>query len=109
MRNLFDSVNAETIRLIGMALLHFVWQGVAIAAAAFTGMTLVRRAAGKYVVAVAMLALMMASPVTTFLVLAQRQAASVTIERATGLGSAERSKFAAISSGTAQFFSLGAA
>ena len=44
MRDFAGWVNAETMRLIGMALLHFLWQGVAIAAAAFTGMTLVRRA-----------------------------------------------------------------
>jgi beta-lactamase regulating signal transducer with metallopeptidase domain len=109
MRDFARWVNTETIRLIGIALLHFLWQGLAIAAAAFTGMTLVRRAAGKYVVAVAMLALMTASPVITFLVLAQKQDASVTTARATVLGNTEQSKFAAISSGTAQLFNLGAA
>ena len=109
MRSLVGWGNAETIRLMGMALLHFLWQGVAIAAAAFTGMTLVRRSTGKYVVAVAMLALMMASPVTTFLVLAHRHDAAVTTPSATGLSSAEQPEFAAISSGPAQFFHLGAA
>jgi hypothetical protein len=71
-------LNAETMRLIGIALLHFLWQGVAIAAAAFMVMTLVRRAAGKYVVAVGMLAVMLASPVITFLLLAQRERPRVT-------------------------------
>jgi bla regulator protein blaR1 len=109
MRSFAGWGNAETIRLMGMALLHFLWQGVAIAAAAFTGMTLVRRATGKYVVAVAMLALMMASPVITFLVLAHRHDVAVTTPSATGLSSAEQPEFAAISSGPAHFFHLGAA
>jgi beta-lactamase regulating signal transducer with metallopeptidase domain len=109
MRSLSGWGNAETIRLMGMALLHFLWQGVAIAAAAFTGMTLVRRAAGKYVVAVALLALMMASPVITFLVLAHTHDVRVTTPSATGLSSPEQPEFAAISSGPAQFFRLGAA
>jgi len=108
MRAFAGWVNAETMRLIGMALLHFLWQGVAIAAAAFTGMTLVRRAASKYVVAVAMLALMMASPVITFLVLTQKHDVQVTTASATGL-SAAKPESAAISSETAQFFSLGSA
>jgi len=66
-------VNAETMRLVGMALLHFLWQGVAIAAAAFVAMSLLRQAAAKYVVAVGMLAVMVAAPALTFLVLAQKQ------------------------------------
>lgn len=97
-------LNAETMRLIGIALLHFLWQGVAIAAAAFMLMTLVRRAAGKYVVALGMLAVMFASPVITFLLLAQREQPRVTSATgSTGLTSV------AISSGPAEFFNLGAA
>ena len=78
MRGLAGWLDAETMRLMGLALLHFLWQGVAIAAAAFMGMSLVRRASAKYVVAVAMLALMVAAPAVTYLVLAKgREAASV--------------------------------
>jgi beta-lactamase regulating signal transducer with metallopeptidase domain len=109
MRDFAGWVNADTVRMIGIALLHFLWQGAAIAAVAFTGMTLVRRAAGKYVVAVAMFALMMASPVITFLVLTHRHDVGVTTASATGLISAAQPEFAAISSGTAQFFHLSAA
>jgi len=108
MRDVAGWVNAETMRLMGMALLHFLWQGVAIAAAAFTGMTLVRRAAGKYVVAVAMLALMSVSPVITFLVLTQKHDVCVTNASPTGW-SAAKPDSAAISSGAAQFFKLGSA
>jgi beta-lactamase regulating signal transducer with metallopeptidase domain/uncharacterized protein YnzC (UPF0291/DUF896 family) len=78
MRGLAGWLDAETMRLMGLALLHFLWQGVAIAAAAFMGMSLARRASAKYVVAVAMLALMVAAPAVTYLVLAKgHEAASV--------------------------------
>jgi beta-lactamase regulating signal transducer with metallopeptidase domain len=60
------------MRLIGMALLHFLWQGVAIAALAFMAMSLARRASAKYLVAVSMLGLMTIAPVLTFLELSHR-------------------------------------
>jgi beta-lactamase regulating signal transducer with metallopeptidase domain len=65
-------VNPETMRLMGLALLHFLWQGMAIAAVAFMAMAAVRRAASRYAVAVAMLVLMMAAPGITFFVLQQK-------------------------------------
>jgi beta-lactamase regulating signal transducer with metallopeptidase domain len=65
-------VNPETMRLMGLALLHFLWQGMAIAAVAFMAMAAVRRAASRYAVAVAMLVLMVAAPGITFFVLQQK-------------------------------------
>lgn len=66
----------ETMRLVGMALLHFLWQGAAIAAVAFLAMSLVRSASAKYLVGVAMLVAMVAAPAVTFLVLEQRHEAA---------------------------------
>jgi beta-lactamase regulating signal transducer with metallopeptidase domain len=66
-------VSPETMRLMGMSLLHFLWQGLAIAAAAFVAMSMVRRASAKYVVAVTMLAVMVAAPVLTFVVLMRQE------------------------------------
>ena len=66
-------VNPETMRLMGMSLLHFLWQGLAIAAAAFVATSMVRRASAKYVVAVAMLAVMVAAPALTFIILTRQQ------------------------------------
>src|SRR5450432_3896600 len=68
--------NPETMRLVGMALLHFLWQGAAIAAVAFLAMSLVRRASAKYLVGVAMLIAMVAAPAVTFLVLEQQHEAA---------------------------------
>src|SRR6202035_2990762 len=52
-------------------------------------------------------ALMMASPVITFLLLTQRHDVPVTTASATASMDAAQPQFAAISSGTAQFFKLG--
>ncbi len=99
-------VNPETMRLVGMALLHFLWQGVAIAAAAFAGMSLVRRASAKYVVAVGMLAVMVAAPALTFFVLSQRQEVRNPPALAAGkTGSTSQIGAAAESGAAAQIFS----
>src|ERR1022692_4400124 len=59
----------------GWALLHFLWQGTAVAALAAVLMTLCRRASARYVVAVGALVLMLAAPVATFFFLARSDAA----------------------------------
>lgn len=60
---------------LALTLLHFLWQGAALAALAYVAMALCRGASARYVVGVATLALMFAAPVGTFLVLhAQGQA-----------------------------------
>jgi beta-lactamase regulating signal transducer with metallopeptidase domain len=101
-------LNPETMRLTGLALLHFLWQGGAIAAAAFMGMSVVRRAAARYVIGVAMLAMMVAAPVVTFVVLQRHQPETV---RNTQIRtrSATKPALAALSSVTSENFSLGAA
>jgi beta-lactamase regulating signal transducer with metallopeptidase domain len=99
-------VNAETMRLVGMALLHFLWQGVAIAAAAFVAMSLARRAAAKYVVAVAMLAVMVAAPALTFFLLAQRQEVHKPAALVAGAAGAPRMEVAPVNVPTTQIFDL---
>jgi beta-lactamase regulating signal transducer with metallopeptidase domain len=63
----------ETVRLIALALLHFLWQGAALAAIAYGAMTICRTASARYVVGVIALALMLAAPGFTFSILAARQ------------------------------------
>src|SRR5450631_307051 len=82
--------NPETMRLVGMALLHFLWQGAAIAAVAFLAMSLVRRASAKYLVGVAMLVAMVAAPAVTFLVLEQRHEAAAAVAGFGGMAGAGR-------------------
>ncbi len=79
-------LSPATLRLLALSLLHFLWQGAALAALAYVVMALCRSAAARYAVGVTTLSLMIAAPVGTFLVFrAQDQSAapSVAIRLAT--------------------------
>jgi beta-lactamase regulating signal transducer with metallopeptidase domain/uncharacterized protein YnzC (UPF0291/DUF896 family) len=68
-------LSPATLRLLALALLHFLWQGTALAALAYVAMALCRTAASRYAVGVATLALMLAAPAATFVFFrAQEQA-----------------------------------
>ena len=66
----------DVTRAVALTILHFLWQGVALAALASAAMALSRNAATRYAIAVAVLALMVAAPALTFAVLQQRATAS---------------------------------
>ncbi len=66
-----------TLRLLALSLLHFLWQGAALAALAYVAMAICRSASARYLVGVATLGLMLAAPVATFSVLRSQEAASV--------------------------------
>jgi beta-lactamase regulating signal transducer with metallopeptidase domain len=69
-----------TVRLLGLTLLHFLWQGAALAALAYLMMALCRNASTRYAVGVGALVLMLAAPVCTFLFIrAQEQGTSLGI------------------------------
>src|ERR1700689_3004024 len=68
-------MSPETIRLIGMSLLHFLWQGAALAALAYLAMAAASRASTRYWIGVVTLALMVAAPVLTFAELQTRATA----------------------------------
>jgi len=69
-------ISPSTMQSLGWALLHFLWQGTALAALAAALMALCRRTSMRYIVGVTMLALMLASPVATFVFYAQEHAAA---------------------------------
>src|SRR5437763_1768440 len=56
----------EVHEALGWTLLHFVWQGAALAALFAVANTLCRQATTRYALAVIALVLMMAAPVVTF-------------------------------------------
>jgi beta-lactamase regulating signal transducer with metallopeptidase domain len=100
-------VSPETMRLIGMSLLHFLWQGLAISAATFVAMSTVRRASAKYVVAVTMLAVMMAAPVLTFIVLTRQQESTrATVNVVANAGDSPRDEIMAAATPAKQIFDL---
>jgi beta-lactamase regulating signal transducer with metallopeptidase domain len=62
-------ISPETLRLLALSLLHFLWQGAALAALAYVLMALCRSASARYAAGVGTLVLMMIAPVATFLVI----------------------------------------
>ena len=66
MTSLANWASPELLLTLGWTLLHFVWQGAALAAVFAVAMTLCRSASARYAVAAGTLVLMMASPVVTF-------------------------------------------
>jgi len=69
MRIFADLVSPEIMRALGWTLLHFLWQGAAVAALLAGILAFVRRADTRYAVSVAALTLMIAAPATTFTML----------------------------------------
>lgn len=69
MTHLADWLSPATLRLLALALLHFLWQGAALAALAYVLMVSCHSAATRYAVAVATMILMVSAPVATILVL----------------------------------------
>jgi len=65
----------DTLRTLGWSLLHFVWQGFALAAIASVAFTLFRRASTRYIVGVLTLFAMVTSVAFTVVVLLNSQAA----------------------------------
>ncbi len=81
---LISWLSAAMLRLLALSLLHFLWQGAGLAALAYVLMSFCRRAAARYAVGVTAMALMIAAPIGTFLMLrSQDQMSSPTIAAAT--------------------------
>jgi len=77
MTTLTNWLSPSAMHSLGWTLLHFLWQGTAVAALAAVLMTLCRRASARYVMAVAALVLMLAAPVATFFLLTSSRTAEV--------------------------------
>jgi beta-lactamase regulating signal transducer with metallopeptidase domain len=72
----------DTLRTLGWSLLHFVWQGFAIAAVASVALTLFRRASARYLVGLLALLAMVASVAITFVLLLNSESALQATENA---------------------------
>jgi bla regulator protein blaR1 len=69
MREVAGQVSPEMMRALGWTLLHFVWQGAALAAFLAAILAFARRADKRYALSVAALALMIIAPAVTFALL----------------------------------------
>jgi beta-lactamase regulating signal transducer with metallopeptidase domain len=79
MRTLASGISPELLQALGWALLHFVWQGAALAALFALANALCRRATARYALAVMTLILMMAAPVITFTAMLRQTSPAVTL------------------------------
>ena len=70
--SLVNWISPSTMHALGWALLHFVWQGTALAAFAAVAMAPNRRTQIRYLIGVATLALMLLAPAATFVVYLQQ-------------------------------------
>lgn len=66
MTALLNWISPNAMHALGWTLLHFLWQGTALAALAALAIALCRRASSRYLIAVAALALMLLAPLATF-------------------------------------------
>ncbi len=73
MIHLAQWISPDLLPPLGLALLHFFWQGAALAALAALALTLARSASTRYVLGVAFLAAMVAAPAITFFVVRGEQ------------------------------------
>jgi beta-lactamase regulating signal transducer with metallopeptidase domain len=73
----------------GWALLHFLWQGTALAALAAAAMALCRRASTRYLLGVGALGLMLLAPLATFLVYSQQHSGVADTAKSSPLAAAQ--------------------
>lgn len=69
MIRLAEWLSPELLRALGLSLLHFLWQGAALAALAALAMGLTKSASTRYALGVVFLVAMAAAPVVTFVIL----------------------------------------
>jgi bla regulator protein blaR1 len=75
MNGLMSWISPNAMHALGWALLHFLWEGTALAALAALAMALCRRTSARYLVGVATLVLMLIAPLATFLFYSQPHSA----------------------------------
>jgi beta-lactamase regulating signal transducer with metallopeptidase domain len=65
-------LNGESIRNLGWALIHFLWEGLALALFLYVAVAFCRSARSRYMLSVCTLAAMVFAPIVTFIILRQR-------------------------------------
>ncbi len=90
MNLLANWITPETVKLVAFALLHFLWQGAALAALGYVALSVCRSASTRYVVGVATLALMFVAPVITLISLRAQQSAAVSAGEGNSFRSSSR-------------------
>ena len=107
MSSLTNWLSPTAMHALGWALLHFLWQGTAVAALAAAAMALCRRASTRYLLGVTALGLMLLAPLATFFYARQHSGVAHTAKSSPLVAVAEPIAWgSAAPSGSAQAFSI---
>ena len=90
MTTLTNWISPGTMQALGWALVHFLWQGTALAALAAVAMAVFRRPSARYAIGIGALGLMFLAPVATFLFYSHQRATSTNLVKSSPLAAAER-------------------
>ena len=90
MRTTMNWLSPGTMQSLGWALLHFLWQGTALAAVAAAAMALCRRASTRYLLGVSALVVMFLAPLATFLFDSQQNSAVARVVKTSSFVSTTR-------------------
>jgi beta-lactamase regulating signal transducer with metallopeptidase domain len=85
----------DVLRNLGLSLLHFLWQGAALAALAAAAIALARKASTRYAIALVALISMVAAPAVTYFVLHQSEPAFTASPQTAAPAIAQVASFAA--------------
>ena len=86
--NLMSWISPSTMQSLGWTLLHFVWQGTALAALAAAAMATFRRPAVRYSIGLAALGLMLIAPMATFFYYTHQPSTSTEFVKSSSLAAA---------------------
>ncbi len=92
MSTMMNWFSPSAMQSLGWALLHFLWQGTALAALAAAAMGLCRRASTRYLLGVGALVLMLLSPLATFFFDSQQHSIVHEIGKSSSLASLPTAK-----------------
>jgi beta-lactamase regulating signal transducer with metallopeptidase domain/uncharacterized protein YnzC (UPF0291/DUF896 family) len=82
-------LSPNAMHSLGWALLHFLWQGTALAALAAGAMALCRRASTRYVLGVGALVLMLLAPLATYIFYSQQRSGVTNTVKSSALAAAQ--------------------
>ena len=88
MTTLTNWISPGAMQSLGWALLHFLWQGTALAALAAAAMAVFRKPVARYLIGISMLGLMLLCPIATFFVYSQQRANSTEFVKSSTLAAA---------------------
>jgi beta-lactamase regulating signal transducer with metallopeptidase domain len=89
MTTLTNWISPGTMQSLGWALLHFLWQGTALAALAAAAMAVFRKPAARYLIGIIVLGLMLVGPVGTFVFYSQQRSNTTEFVKSSPLAAAD--------------------